>query len=84
MNPQQTYSPRGAARLLHISPDRVRELIRAGRLKAINLPTRSGRPRWKITQRALAEFEQANLDAASKQIQKKTRRNAPVKDYFAN
>jgi excisionase family DNA binding protein len=51
-------TPPQLARLWGISPDKVLAFIHAGELRAVNLATRrSGRPRYRIDQADVAEFE---------------------------
>jgi hypothetical protein len=76
------WTPRELARLLRISPDRVRGFIRAGELKALNVAsTRSGRPRFVILPHHLAEFEQRR-QAVPPSKPPRRRRQPAVVDYF--
>jgi excisionase family DNA binding protein len=46
------------ARLLRVSEDKVRGWIERGELRAVNCAARAGgRPRWRVSREALAEFE---------------------------
>jgi excisionase family DNA binding protein len=51
------WTVRELARLLRISPDKIRWLIKAGRLDAVNTATR-GKPRYVILPHHLDAFEQ--------------------------
>jgi excisionase family DNA binding protein len=68
-------TPREAAKLLRISPDRVRAMIRRGKLGAINLARhRCGRPRFVVLPSHLADFvrgRQAATPAPPKPKRKK-------------
>jgi excisionase family DNA binding protein len=58
--PRHGITPREVARLLRVSPDRVRAWIRSGQLGAINTaPARCGRPRFVVLPHHLEAFEQA-------------------------
>jgi hypothetical protein len=51
------YTPRQVAKILRISPDRVRAMVQRGELGALNLAThRCGKPRYVILPRHLDEF----------------------------
>ena len=57
--PPRGLTPREVARLLRVSADRVRRMIVAGELAAIDTsPTRCGRPRYVVLPHHLAEWEQ--------------------------
>jgi excisionase family DNA binding protein len=52
------YTPNELAKLLRISPDRIRAWIAAGQLGAVNVAeTRSGKPRFVVLPQHLEEFE---------------------------
>ena len=52
------YTPRELAKVLRVSPDRVRGWIKAGQLEAIDTSTAClGRPRFVILPHHVAEFE---------------------------
>jgi hypothetical protein len=54
----QGRTVREVARLLRVSPDRVRNWIKNGELSALNTaPARCGRPRFVVLPHHLAEFE---------------------------
>lgn len=53
------YTPAELAKLLRVSPDKVRSWIKRGELSAIDTSSRRcGRPRFVILPHHLAEFEQ--------------------------
>lgn len=57
-------TPNEVARLLRISPDRVRAMIVRGELGAINLgPRRGGKPRYVVLPDALEEFTRRHAAA---------------------
>jgi hypothetical protein len=75
-------TPREVARLLRISPDRVRAMIVRGELGAINTATvRCAKPRYVILPHHLAAFEQGR---AAGPPPKSTRRRKKINmvDYY--
>ena len=50
------YTPKQAAKLLHMSEDRVRELCASGELRASNVGKGKLRARWLITGDAIEQF----------------------------
>jgi hypothetical protein len=75
-------TPRELSRRWRCSHDRIREWIRAGVLKAINLaPTNCGRPRFVVLPEHLAEFE-AKRQAAPATTPRRKSRNVSEVDYF--
>jgi hypothetical protein len=55
---EQAVSPRRYANSRNINVSKVLTWIRSGELRAVNLAVRpEGRPRWKLTPEAIAEFE---------------------------
>ena len=62
--PPRGYTPAELARLLRVSPDRIRAWIHSGELKAINTAsTRCGKPRYVILPAHLEEFERLHAAA---------------------
>jgi hypothetical protein len=56
------YTPRELAKVLRVSPDRVRNWIKSKQLGAINTAAaRCGKPRFVILPHHLAEFERSRL-----------------------
>ncbi len=52
----QTYTPPQLTKILHVSDDQVRFLIKAGDLVASNISRGNQRARWIVTQESLDEF----------------------------
>jgi hypothetical protein len=76
------YTPADLARLLRVSPDRVRLWIHNGELPALNTASaRCGRPRYVVLPHHLAEFERGRQAAAPKPPARR-RRKPPMVDYF--
>ena len=78
------YTPAELARLLRVSPDRVRAWIKSGELPALNVAThRCGRPRFVILPQHLAEFEKRRRAATpvAKPSPRK-RRATGIVDYY--
>jgi excisionase family DNA binding protein len=73
-------SPREVARLLRVSPDRVRAMIKSGRLGALNLGT-LGRDRFVVLPEHLAAFAAANR-AANPPKPARRRRSTPAMDFY--
>jgi hypothetical protein len=79
---QVGLTPRELARLLRVSPDRVRRWIGSGALLAVNTSdTRSGRPRWVILPDALAAFVRGR-QAAPPPAPAKRRKRTAIVDYY--
>lgn len=75
------WTPNELARLLRVSPDRVRGWIVRGELQALNTAaTRCGRPRYVVLPHHLAAFEQGRR--ASEPAPPRRRRRRPAKDYY--
>lgn len=78
--------PRGftvteVARLFRVSPDKIRNWIRTGRLGAVNTSqSRSGKPRFVVLPHHLAEFERGSSAAPPCKV--KRRKRTPIVDYF--
>ncbi len=84
MPPDNTHrgmTPQDVARLLRVSPDRVRAWIAAGQLSAVNTArSRCGKPRYVVLPRHLAEFERLlSVAPPTKPVQ---RRRRPVEIDF--
>jgi hypothetical protein len=79
---QRGYTPRELARVLRISPDRVRALIQSGQLGAIDTArTRSGRPRYVILPCHLDAYVQRHQVSAPPAPVPRWRRRQ-VRDYY--
>src|SRR5262245_16350583 len=85
---ESTYMDRGLtppelARLLRVSPDRVRAWIARGELGAINTAdNRSGRPRYVVLPHHLAEGEQRRRVVVAAPTPRRRRRAAETVDYY--
>lgn len=78
---QRGYTPRELARVLRVSPDRIRAWISSGELGAVNTaPTRCGRPRYVVLPHHVAAWEQGRLAAQPRPAPR--RRRATTRDYF--
>ena len=79
---ERGYTPRELARLLRVSPDRVRAWIAAGELGAINTAAaRCGRPRFVVLPHHLAEWERNRRVARPPPKLQRSRRQAGT-DYY--
>lgn len=68
--------PKLAARL-GVNPDKIWHWIATGELRAINVAlSAQGRPRWRITEEAVAEFE--SLRSSQPKIRRTRRKRAPL------
>jgi excisionase family DNA binding protein len=80
------YTPNELARLLRVSPDRIRAWIKAGELGAIDTARhRCGRPRYVILPVHLEEFERRRRAATTptKPAARRRRRTATAEvDYY--
>lgn len=76
------YSPSEIAELLAVSVDKPLTWIRSGELKAFNAATkRAGKPRWRISGEAFAEFQAARAAVATavQPIKRQSRRSQATK-----
>jgi hypothetical protein len=78
------WTVREFSRLVRMSKDRVRAMIRAGQLGAINTaPTRCGRPRFIILPGHLAEFERARrVSPPPKAARRRQQRRPGFIDFY--
>jgi excisionase family DNA binding protein len=77
------YTPNELARRLRVSPDRVRDWIRRGELKAINTASRGGRPRFVVLPDQLEAFIAGRKAATSPAAPKPKRQKRTGKvDYY--
>jgi len=73
------------AKRYHVSPDKIRNWIRKGELRALNVASRlCGRPRFVVTADSLAEFERGREAATPDAPKPKRRRRRPAGfiDFF--
>jgi excisionase family DNA binding protein len=71
-----------AADYLAVTPEQNRNLIRRGRLSAINVGTGAKRPLYRIRRQALEDFLSRRWQSDSEMPKKKFRQLAPVPDFF--
>lgn len=77
------YTPRELARLLRVSPDKVRGWILRGELSAINTASAlCGKPRFVVLPEQLAAWQQERQAARPAQPQRRKRRTAGTIDYY--
>jgi excisionase family DNA binding protein len=75
------YTPNELAKVLRVSPDRIRQWIKGGELGAIDTSRRRcGRPRFVVLPHHLAEFERRRACGPTPKPQR--RRRTFVIDYF--
>jgi excisionase family DNA binding protein len=75
-----TLTPPEIAERLRVSEDKVRGWILRGELAAVNVADRlGGRPRWRVSAEALAEFQARR--AALPVLKIKRRAKAAAKDF---
>jgi excisionase family DNA binding protein len=76
------YTPRELARLLRISPDRVRAMIQSGELGAVDTArVRCGRPRYVILPQHLQEWARRRRVSPPPKLARRRKRTDMV-DYF--
>ena len=81
--PTHGQTPNELARMLRVSPDRVRAWIRDGSLPAINTaPARCGKPRFIVLPDGLAVFLKARSAAIHKPAPRRRRQTSQDVDYF--
>lgn len=74
-------TPEDVSRLLKVTAEQVRSLIRKGRLKAVNIGAGAKRPLYRVTSEALEEFLAPKSSPAARQVNR-FRRPPPVRDHF--
>ncbi len=78
------YTPRELAKILRVSPDKVRALIRSGELGAINTAAvRCGKPRFVVLPHHLVEFEKGRRISPPAKPAPRPKRQRDMIDYFA-
>lgn len=76
-------SPPQVAEILAVDCAKVRTWCASGELRAVNVATRSvGRPRWRISPEALADFEAARAAPPRQRAARKQRRDPAVIEFF--
>jgi hypothetical protein len=79
---ERGYTPRELARLLRVSPDRVRGWIMAGELQALDTSRhRCGRPRYVVLPQHLAEFVRRRQAGPAPAPPRRRKRTQEV-DYY--
>lgn len=74
---------RDVARRYRVSPDKVRAWIARGELAAINTATvLCGKPRWVVTQDALAAFEKRRAGGPTPKPPRQRKRRLAMTDYY--
>jgi excisionase family DNA binding protein len=82
-NSARGYTPAELARLLRVSPDRIREWIVAGELGAINTArNRCGRPRYIVLPEHLTAFIRRHVVAPPQPATRRRRRQANQIDFY--
>jgi Helix-turn-helix domain len=78
----QGRTPNEVARLLRVSPDRIRAWIQSGQLQALNVAAHQvGKPRYIVLPHHLAAFEQARAAAQPKPPPRRKKQTGGV-DFF--
>jgi hypothetical protein len=76
-------TPREAAQLLRVSPDRIRAMIASGELGAVNMaPVRCGKPRYVILPHHLTEYERRHRATAPAKSSRRPRRRTAGVDFY--
>jgi excisionase family DNA binding protein len=76
------YTPNELAKVLRVSPDRIRAWIQAGELGAINTARhRCGRPRYVVLPDHVAEFTKRRK-ASTPPKPSRRRKPSPIVDYY--
>ena len=77
-----TFSPQQIAERHGIDRAKVLRWIDAGDLRAINVASNpNGRPRWRIPEEALAEFEQRRANPAAVPVQRRATPTGIVRNF---
>jgi hypothetical protein len=80
--PARGWTPPELAKLLRVSPEKIRSWLKSGLLKGINTANHEcRRPQWVILPHHLAEFEQRRSSAPPPKP-KRRRRKVKMIDYF--
>jgi excisionase family DNA binding protein len=77
------WTTRELARMLRVSPDRIREWIHSGQLRAINTAgSRCGKPRFVVLPHHLADFERARQVATPPPKPIRRQKRKELTDYY--
>jgi hypothetical protein len=77
------WTPNELARVLRVSPDRVRAWIKAGELAALDTAARRrGKPRYVILPHHLVEFERHRRPAPPPSPARRRRKKSSEIDYY--
>lgn len=80
--PARGLTPNEVAKLLRVSPDKIRSLIKRGELSAIDLGVRGGKPRFIVLPRHLEEFERRHRAATPTKPAPRPRRAVGQIDFY--
>jgi hypothetical protein len=77
------YTPNELARVLRVSPDKIRNWIRTGQLGAVNTATAAcGKPRWVVLPHHLAAFERSRQAGPQRKTTPRRRQQPHFIDYY--
>ena len=81
---QHTLTPPELARRWRVKPERVIVWIKSGELRAFDVSSRPGvgKPRYRIPQDAIIEFEKSRSAAQVKTTRRRRQQPADVIEYF--
>jgi excisionase family DNA binding protein len=76
-------TPPEVAKRLRVTADKVRAWIERGELAAVNVVDRlGGRPRWRISAEALAEFEERRTAMGRPARTKRAKKPSELVEYY--
>jgi excisionase family DNA binding protein len=82
LSPPRGYTPNELARVLRVSPDRIRAWIKSGELQAVNVSQhRCSRPRFVVLPHHLAEFERDRQVGPPPKAPRRRKKTAEI-DYY--
>jgi hypothetical protein len=82
-DPRRGFTPREVAKLLRVSPDRIRSWIISGQLGAINTaPSRCGKPRFVVLSQHLDDFQRRRRVGPPPKPLRKRRRQPGAVDFY--
>lgn len=79
---QLFLTPEEVSRKLRVTAEQVRNLIRQGRISAVNVGTGKKRPLYRIRQQALDDFLDNSRQKSQPGTRRKFRRLPPAQDFF--